>query len=790
MLKQEDKLAKNLLIEPIKSLIFGLFIIIVTFPSNEWAYSFGIDPPLSWVYNFLFENGLKLGKDIIFPHGPLAFFMYPLPNNILISTLVYSFLKILLVFNLANLLSCQSSQTKWSLTLITSYFISIIAGFNHLILANLILIYCNSYLLENRKFRYIAYIITAFAFYVKAYIAIISGVMFLSYTGYFLFNDKKLKTFLLDCLTLFTFISLCWILMYNSISGFPKYLLGMFYLAQDNSSAASYYPYNNWVILSLFILMFPLLILLNKTKKFLFYSILIGLSLFAAWKHGMARQDIYHVKGFYIYFIICSFILFLFYKKNFYINILIVGCTFILLTISLKYSVNYQPLKYDLFRANNFVSFITEFHDLKIKSEKKSEEEISINKLPKNIIDSINNSTVDVYPWDYSVISANNLNWQPRVVINSYASYTSWLDKQNANHFNVEKAPKFLILELQKISSGINGTVFNSIDDRYLLNDEPNTIIQLLKNYEYWYSNDKFIIVKQREDTLGVLSKNIYSENLHFGEWLNVPEMTEGQILRSKLTINKSILQNLKSFFYKDEQFWVYLKLDNDEIHKYRIVPKNASDGLWINPYVFTPKKSMLVKSIMFKASNEAILNNQINVAFETFNYSNSNVITSFFGNQPQKTDSILLNSIYDFETNKQEYWDTLKQEFITKDTYKGLNSFLLNPSYFSLTFSYPLDSLPMVDMRITANCWIKSKDYTYSNDIMMVLSIDNDQGNIAWKGIPVDRQLIDQNTWNNVFSFIDFSNNQANCILKAYLWNTSNKEILIDDFRIIITTP
>lgn len=785
----DKKNEKGLVIEFVNSFFIGFLVVICTFPSNEWTYSIGIDAPLSWAYNFLFENGLAMGKHIIFPHGPLAFFMYPLPENILLSTLVLSLLKVMLVFNLTLLLSRHTNQTKWILAFVLAYFISIIAGFNHLILANLILIYCNAFYFEKRKLRFIAYFLTAFAFYVKAYVAIISGVIFISFISYNLFLDKRIKTFLFDCLSLLSAIVLFWIVMYGSVSGILKYFWGMFHLAQDNSSAAAYYPYNNWFILGLFILALFLLIPLNRTAKFMFYSVLTGLSLFAAWKHGMARQDISHVKGFYVYFIICSIILLVFYKKNTFVNFAIIVFAYIMFSISLTNSVNYQSLQYEIIRTNNFIQFITEFDDLKRKSEKISQREISINKLPKNILDSIGNSTIDVYPWDYSIIAANNLNWQPRVVINSYASYTSWLDEQNSNHFASEDAPNYIIWELKKVGSNLNGSNFNSIDDRYLLNDEPKTIIELLKQYDYWFSNDRFLLLRKKKEALDMTLNTSPKEVLTWAEWQNVPKLNDGQLLRVKIDFKKSLLQSLKSFLYKDEQFWIYLRLNDNSIHKYRIVPKNASDGLWINPYIYNSDKELFVKDIMFKASNENILKEKIIVIWETFDFSNPNIITNFFAVNDNIIDSTVFQTTNDFEENKEKYWSEISNDLISTDAFEGTNSFLLKPGMFSCTFSYSLDSISINNMRIEADCWGKAVDYNKSNDISLVISVDSDKGNIVWKGIPIDRQFVDCREWNHIYNFVNYENLNPDCVLNGYLWNTSNKEILIDNFRIRITT-
>ncbi|MCH2044059.1 MAG: hypothetical protein MK212_07935 [Saprospiraceae bacterium] len=780
---------KSLVAEFTKTFLLGLLLVISTFPSNEWTYSTGIDPPLSWVYNYLFANGLDLGKHIVFPHGPLAFFMYPLPENIVLATLVCSLLKLGLFFNLINLSDRASQETKWLLVSALTYFIIIIAPFNHLILANLILLYCNAFLSEKQRLRFLAYFLTAFAFYVKAYVAILAGLISISYIGYQIYADKKLKKACLDIVCLLGFILAFWMLMYGSLDGFVNYIWGIAELAQDNSSAAAYYPENNWWVLGLFFSIFPILIILNRTKEFIFYVALISLSLFAAWKHGMARQDIYHVKGFYFYFIICSIILLVYYKKNTFINFIILSFGFILFTNVLVKSVYYTSLQHDFFRANNFIQFITEFEDLKARSTRISKDRIVKNKLPQEVLEAIGEASVDIYPWDYTIIAANGLNWQPRVIINSYAAYTSWLDQQNANHFSSSKAPEYLIWELEMSRSATNGSAFNSIDNRYLLNDEPKTMIEFLRHYEHWFSNNKFLILKKRNTPLNIVSNKLSTEQLTWSTWQEVPTLENGQLLRVQMNFDKHFLQRMKSFVYKDEQFWIYLKLQDNSVHKYRIVPKNAVDGLWVNPYLYTFDQKLEVKEIMFKASNEAILEDTLTITWETYQCNEPNILTSFFAMNNLQTDTLIYENIHEFEENNKQYWSEINTTLISEDAFNGNHSFIVKPETFSATFVYPLDSLLGKELKVETDCWLKGGCYEQSTMINLVISVEHEGQSLVWRAVPMGNQFIDARQWNHLRNFISYKNTRSKAILKVYLWNTSDKKVLIDHFGVRIST-
>ena len=780
------KYLKDYLPHYLMCLVLWILIVIGTFPANEWSISPGIDPPISWVYNYFFETGLAKSKNIIFPHGPLAFLMYPLQENILLSTLITSLFKGIIVVNI-YWLAMSNTVKKWLITFLFAYLISTISGFNHLILCAILLLYCNYYETRRVTFKMLAIIITAFALYVKAYVGIVSIVMFFSFTLFFLYENRKIKQCLIDYTILIFSLLLIWLLMYGSISGFYTYFVGMSHLAKDNSSAAAYYPYNNWFLLTTFFIIIGVIFIINRSKSSLFYFSIVILSLFAAWKHGMAREDIYHVKGFYVYVIICLSILSLLIKKHHLINLTLSILAVFILSINMKNSVNYKEssLNYNFFNGNNFYELITEFSSLKKTSKEKIKKSIETQKLTNNMLAMISKSSVDIYPWDYSIIAANNLNWQPRIVLQSYASYTTWLDKQNADHFSSELAPDYLILEREKISNDINAGKFNSIDGRYLLNDEPQTIIELLKSYETSLSDKKFQLFKKRKIRISTKKSTIRAIESRWRNWIKIPKTSDG-LLRAKLVFNKTTIQKIKSFLYKDERFWIYLKLSNGLIHKYRIVPKNAADGIWLNPYLFNLESSYIVDSIMFVASNQNILTEKIQVNFEKFTFDeHPNRIHDFFEINSNFKESILISSLNNFE-NKAPGWSFNKNNKYVENAFSGPKSDLVYPNSYSSTFTFSLDSIPFDKFKINTECWIKAENHNYSNNVRLVLSVENNFNNI-WKGISIDQQIIDENEWNHVFNSVIYNHNTNNSILKCYVFNNSDQEILIDDFKITI---
>ncbi|WP_340112011.1 hypothetical protein [Maribellus mangrovi] len=772
----------------ITPLLISILVVIGTFPENDWSFSIGIDPPLKWVFNWLFETGLDRGKHIIFPHGPLAFLMYPLSENILLATLVHALLKTILVFGAAGLLSKIKSPVKWLAIAVFAYGIAVFASFNHLLLAGVILLYLNYY--EHRKvvFKFSAFFLTALAFYVRAYVAILTGTIFVSFLLYELVKHRNIRATIIDAMSMLGFMLLFQILMYGTPAGFIRYVLGMLHLAQDNSAAAALYPYNNWLFLALALISLTLIFVLNRSHKALFFASIYMLSIFAAWKHGMAREDFYHVKGMLIYLVILFSAFILFERKKWLVTASLAAVAIVLFGLNMKNSRNYRPLEFQVWQGKHLFEFATHFKELKAHAHQKTAENLVSNRLSQAMLDSISDATTDIYPWDYSVAAINNLNWQPRPVIQSYAAYTSWLDQQNTEHWASESAPKFVIWDKQKITADINNGDFNSIDSRYLLNDEPQSLLAMLNQYQPCCSDEKFLLLKKRASALIFQKNELKETETTWNTWIDVPNNASG-LLRCKLRFNKSLIQQLKSFFYKDEQVWIYLKLTNGMIHKYRIVPKNAADGLWINPYLFDFKHSFQVQQIMLKASNRKILATNLKLEWEGVNCDESpDVFTDFFKIR-NSSDTLIFESVNTFENLQTEDWQKLTDEQLTKNAWSGEHAHQLIDNAYSCTFRLELDRIPKKNVVIKVDAWVLVPGYKGQSNISLVIDFKAENGRNIYQSKNIEQQIIDEKGWNHVLSSIDIDNVKPGSRLTVYFWSPDKEPVYIDDFRVRLSS-
>ena len=99
-------------------------------------------------------------------------------------------------------------------------------------------------------------------------------------------------------------------------------------------------------------------------------------------------------------------------------------------------------------------------------------ENLEVIKLPNEIKNKVANKSVDIIPWELSLVKANNLNWNPRPIIQSYSAYTEFLDSKN--YKNIIEFPRDNIFYS-----------FYTIDERHPFFDEPKTFFNIFCNYQF-----------------------------------------------------------------------------------------------------------------------------------------------------------------------------------------------------------------------------------------------------------------------------------------------------------------
>jgi hypothetical protein len=612
---------KEYLLQNYKILLLSIVIFFVSFPALNLYYVPGIDGPLIWVFNYFADGHFQVGKDLLFPHGPLAFLLYPLPmgNNLTVRILISGLLSILVSLSIYKIYFIKKSENY----LVPTLLLLILQAVLDIQLLILLLCICQFILYElNSKKAYLLFglFLAVFNLFIKSYGGILCLTLLFSVVMYDAFFKKnKLLAFTLIAY-FFIFFYAIWISLYHSFSGAFNFLRGQYELSSDNSEAVSFYQVNNWWWIGLCFLAIVVLPFFTKDKiaRLSFYWLL--LPLFGAWKHAMSRGDETHVSGFLSFLFLFCFMIWLLSEEN-KIGVFLVGIV-ILSTFTLNMATTAQFNDYSkqkdlaLIKPFNLYNLLVYSDSLTSENNRISSLVNQHEKLPTAILQLIHSKTVDIFPWNHSVIAVNNLKWVTRPSIHSYTSYTHWLDKKNAEHYLSGKSAEYVIWQIDQL-----GGKLNSIDSRYLLNDAPQAILAFYCAYELVYKDSNYLVYKKLPKQLNSYGKLISDSRISkFDTWIDVPEHKANSISRIKLNISKSFTGILKSALYKGESFSIYYELQDCKLLSHKLVPKNAADGLWLNPFILSPETNDIepsVKKIKIVCWDKRMVTNEFEYVFE-----------------------------------------------------------------------------------------------------------------------------------------------------------------------------
>jgi hypothetical protein len=790
-------------IPDIKTLLISFLFLILTFPKILPVLDIGIDPPLLWAYNYFFAYGIQSGKDIIFTHGPLAFILSPLPigNNLILAILISCFIKLLFIFSFLKLGKIANSSYWWvHLFLIAglSFFLDIEYQVIGLTSIGILIHY------ETNKSPWliVAILTATIGIFVRANIGIVSLLTLFSYTAIQLILNRNYKPLLAVITLIPVSIAFFWLVIYHNLTGLTRYLYGIYQFAGNSSSAVSVYPENNWWWLSASMILFALVpIVANKKKAWIFFTLFL-LPLYAEWIHGISREDFSHLRGFFLYLIFFFSLFIILFSEVRKITFLLIILLLALFSLNLKNAINYSLCSREIVVSGNLLELIFDHKELLDQSKILSEQNIKSVRLDSNCLKIIGTKTVDVYPWNFAFIPANNLNWVPRPVLQTYASYKPWLDKQNADHFASARAPDFLIWEL--LTDRYGGQL-GSIDNRYLLNDEPMTIISILNHYHIIYKNGKILLLAKNNHRPLSDGKTIGSCTALWDQWIKVPKNIEG-ILRAKIHFPGNLLRKLRTLVYKDIPFYIEYKLQSGDLCSYRIIPSTTPDGVWINPLIMHPSTGFIepmVTEIRLFCPNKRLMQDGIEIEWElipvkptgTFPPDSmgiagkSSAANEIFLKYLLPVDNSTLTSVNEFEKPVMN-WESNKTNYSTSPVYQGNKSYKLDKNNpFSPTFGISFKDISKDSLKsfiITAS--LQAFASNFGLQAGLIISADNDGKTIYWQSAEFSDFVIRKDCWQPVFIYRKLPVSiPKSARLNVFVWNSGKKPVWIDNLKVTI---
>lgn len=601
-------------------------VFLFTLPSTGTIIWPGLDNSYAMAFNYFFANGVQIGRDVLFTYGPLGFLEWPQPqgSNLLYANVIYSAVHLAFVSSLLWLgmrgRSMAGQVGVIALVLFLSYLLS---AFMYLKLVFLVAVLLLLHFSTRYVWLFVGVIcLTVLALLIRSTYGMLSLLMLFSYACYLVYAQRQFKLIVGAIVGVPALTAAAWFLIYGNLDGLLRYIRGILEFSSGNSSAMTINPQNNWLALAAFAGLALYLPFSVRQKEARIAYVVFGLSIIAFLKYAFSREG-WSLNYCFAYLLV-AFSIFILFVPNLRIrHYAIILAALVLFGVNMKKAADLNAFGYirsqvkNNFENRNTVGIVKALIDYKGQAQiflAESEKRLEPQTLNEQTRTAIGKSTMDAYPYELSYVMANGFNWFPRPIIQSYIAYTPYLDTQDALFFQSAKAPDYLLWEAPQ-----GDIQADSIDNRYVLNDEPLAMFEILGRYSPLALDGKVVIMKKNGQQ-GLMPPQIAgTTSSQWGAWIEVPKRLDCEALRSRLGFSRTLAGKLKRAVYKEEEFYVEYKLENRNILKHRFVIDNAVSGIWASPYVANIWKREMwpVKEIRFSHSASDFFSDDLRIEWE-----------------------------------------------------------------------------------------------------------------------------------------------------------------------------
>lgn len=589
--------------------LLALVSVVLTFPQVMYPISSGLDSSGGFAMNYAFAHGWIFGKQIVHSYGPLGFAVSPnvLGHNVAWGLLIQVATKVTLALSLMRLAQLAKTPEgrfwhnglnvvlivyllamctlEWALML--SVLSSTLIAFGAVHSNNLKGANQNENISRpplQWRWWLTAVGLTVMAGLIKPGFGVVTAGMLGCGSVLFSIQVRRWQPLAVTVLALFALLAVWWLLLYHTLSGLPEFLTSVVMAAKGYSAAHTQNPPNNWLLWGLFfvsLFWFPRWE--KNTRVNWFYGTAI-LATLMYWKYSMVRQD--HILMFFNWLMIFYGALVLYSRVLSWRLIVNVALTFLLLIGSMTASgfnhIKLLGLKQSSQGLPHFIEWV-QFGKTVEHTHQETANALAVDVLDDELKARLQTEekTVGIYPWEASMVAANHLAWKPRPAFQSHMVVGPYFDQRNQTALEQESlAPDVMLWERDHRAGPVG-----SIDGRYLLNDDPLTLQQMMSHYALTDVTDK-VAVWERTDDMPYRFESVHEENSVWGQWISVPAIEPGSVVVLKVVYHPSFVQKIKRALYKENDSYIEYQLLDGSIQKHRLYTDNMRNGLWVNPYV------------------------------------------------------------------------------------------------------------------------------------------------------------------------------------------------------------
>lgn len=559
----------------------------ITFFDNSWQESL----------NYFTVHHLQAGRDFVFTYGPLGYLstgaFHPATFGLAIvwEIVVKSILVFLLVASLKNV--------RWSMKAVVFATAFLLLPHSYDAQYILILLLVGLKLLKTQNLWLIlsGTSLLAVLSLVKFTFAWLSGAILL-----IVVLDRLCRRNWFPASTVAVafpcLILLIWLLAGQSINNLPAYITTSveflrFYSEFMSAKPALASDLIGFVPIIFVVIDLILILRLADLKKQLSRVAILAVVVATLWKAGFVRAD----SHMFVYFALMPIIV-------------IVGLTFAkinrmrfflaLSSIILCFIGALAPFSGEMTKTKSNFRTLIRPGQARQQLEKKYSEALSLERLPK-LSKIIGTDSVDVISYGQRAVMANEWNWTPRPVFQSYAAGSPRLQQLNADFFNSPKAPTYILYQLE------------TIDDRLPTLDDGLSMRSLLSWYNPIGSEDTYQLLKRREVPRQVIESSSQRIQAKLGDQIPVAN-SDTKYVFAKVKVELSVIGRIEALLTRSQRLEIAVTIDNTVTHYYRFVPSMGTSEFLLSPL---PEEAAEIPSLINntldrRITSFAIVNNNL----------------------------------------------------------------------------------------------------------------------------------------------------------------------------------
>jgi hypothetical protein len=180
--------------------------------------------------------------------------------------------------------------------------------------------------------------------------------------------------------------------------------------------------------------------------------------------------------------------------------------------------------------------------------------------------------TVDLYPWDLSVLFANGLSWSGRPVLQSYTVYRPQLDQADVDHLNGPDAPDNVLF------------TFYPIDNRLPSLEDALSWPVLLRNYTIVARQGAYLHMSRTSQPRPSTSIQLADFDTSIGQPIAVPP-TDGLIV-ARIQMRTTIVGKAALAILKLPEVSLEVTSTSGKSFTFRYIPEMGETGFVLSPLV------------------------------------------------------------------------------------------------------------------------------------------------------------------------------------------------------------